>query len=270
MKAGTPGKTGLPTFDDVPAHEWKRMERLVARAKGRLVVLVHPYYLYEGRSEDGRKSQFAYYRTLGSLLRNKSTPVVILEEQARLASRQHVYGRIAGASGALAPLVLPTFDASPLVVHRDRIPDVGEDGHHAHRRLFEKLQAIGAKTILVGGMYADWHHDDAVADYEGAWLAGNRAIPKSSGEPFTAACAGNVYKNLIASRKFPTVRWMPNAMLDYYNLPGTLPHFKRNSWRNNPEAIAKLRAERKKIDAMPEDKRQQAARVAIGRIAKRG
>lgn len=155
----------------------------VQRSKGRVVVLVHPFF-------EAPKGE---YRSVINRLKSKvKWPVVVLEEDFNI---DRTHNRL----GVVKPFYVATHESSPA-------PKVGWG------KLRRALSEGGVKHILIGGMYSrvsrisggdrTIDHYLSIADYEG----------KQVGEPIVShGCISHAYRHLL-NGPFEKVRLIPNLV----------------------------------------------------------
>ncbi|HZX19507.1 MAG TPA: hypothetical protein VFF13_00660 [archaeon] len=200
---------------DIPEPEWTELKERVKAAKGKLIVIVHPYF--------AKPHSEKYLEVLEKLFSQKKTPVIVLEVY------QNVNKLKDKLKGKNPELIIPTLETSPIVIEgfgfdsSGKVHALGFDSSLSS--LSAKLHEIGARTLLVGGMQLKPYFaekDARIMDYESDWLTkhGDR---KNTDQflyySLAAGCVGAVYKNLILSNHFPTIRLIPHGVADY---PGEL------------------------------------------------
>ncbi len=195
-----------PTIKKIPDSEWIDFRAAVAKAKGRVIVVVHPFYGDNQLKQDNEK--YAKYRqNVLRLLQESKTPVVVLEEVSKMRQIEEKIGKRENV------WVLPTEIGGPGLItdiesSREHIVD------YTGITLARRLKNAGVKLALVAGMYAHKNGtDSAVRNHEEKWLPKNR---KPQGASWTA-CAGSIYQGLIHSNLIPKVRMVPNGI--YREIP---------------------------------------------------
>lgn len=117
---------------DPTAKKLELLKERIARSNGKVIVLVHPHYTPD--------ADVAYYRAVQKTVRQSRTPVVILEERARM---HEMGGFVAGLGGKA--LILPTRMGSPFLdIHNN--PDA---------YLTKILQTTNAKKVYLGGQLSE-------------------------------------------------------------------------------------------------------------------
>ena len=151
----------LQCLYDVPAGRWQLLGDKIKAARGRVILLVHPFY---------SSSPFAYRRAALKLIKQTRVPVIIVEEaleanKAVERLRRLNAGHLVLPSEMGGPNILlkryktsrkpaasllkkyPYFPVGDFILDRDQI------------KLAEKLEEIGAKTVLVAGMLSETEYD---------------------------------------------------------------------------------------------------------------
>ncbi len=170
--------------DDIFARKSK-FESEVAKSKGKVVVVVHPFY-------DHWKTSFPveYFDRVNALIKQSKAPVIILEEHDRV----HV---------TRAMLKARAFFVRTKIA--DPTPVAG------WRKVHELLQAAGARTILIAGSYALHTNptprlidDQLIRQYE-MTLGRNRRVPIVGG------CVAGAYEQMIR-QGYEKVRLVPQVV----------------------------------------------------------
>lgn len=201
----------LPTLlKNIPEAEWARMRKSVEDAKGKLIVLVHPYFI-KPHSEK-------YFEALEKLFSQKKTPIVVLEGYPDVDKLN------AKLRGKNPVLIIPTKWGDSSIV-----TEFGFDLHYGKQHpkvvdvsmksLSTKLHEIGVRTILVGGMILAPFYDESevkhLMDYESDWLTKHGERRNTEQFPIYSmadGCVGATYRKLVHSNLFPTVRLIPYAV----------------------------------------------------------
>tara|TARA_Y100000310_G_C20566690_1_gene755842 strand:+ start:435 stop:1088 length:654 start_codon:yes stop_codon:yes gene_type:complete len=200
-------------FEDIPAHEWEGLQRHIARASGKVIVIVHPFfYQNSGETADSRatkRNRAEFDEQIQVLMRQQKIPVVILEDWRFIERTQDKLRNITRGK----PLIVPTQSESWVLRHRG-------SGHiqirtdDLQRQLIERLHSYGARTVTIAGAEALRNEDPVVEAYE-RQLHKNLATHHT---PLTGSCAGNTYANFIKSEHFKdkVVSYRPAAVFPYH------------------------------------------------------
>lgn len=212
---GQPIKPAPGSLSEVPERDLNLLKKRIINANGRVIVLIHPFYGAQGKKYDEART---------ALLNQTHTPVVILEEQSKVAQTQDRLKQLK----APRHFIIPTQNEGSHVIL---------DAHELkldsrNTQLARTLRNAGAQTILVGGIHAthsepvppekhgwDWkilsNWDfvrelyENVLNYEKSWMRGRRADNK---KVTMIGCAGVAYSFFVLSKQFKTVRLIPAAL----------------------------------------------------------
>jgi hypothetical protein len=204
-------------FEDIPAHEWDTLRQKIARAGGRVIVMVHPYFYKNGGptadSKTTNKSMGEFDGHVDKLLRQQKIPVVVLEGHTHIEQTQNRFKIM-----RVHPLIIPTEPESWRIRHSGKNSSaVTHD--ESQKQLINRLHNAGAKNVMIAGAEALPNEDRDVEAYE------KRVHPKGIPReiPLTGSCAGNTYANLVKSEHFQNkdIRYHPGALFPYspYNKP---------------------------------------------------
>jgi hypothetical protein len=142
-----------------------RLRDRVERSKGTVRFVIHPYYeTYEFPEQSNRKSRLVEYSLEKMMRQNtvRNTPIIIFEEEGRLAQTQHRLAQFLGNSLAKRQAngevyFVPTYGGQPEPkpdLEQDEEIDYEEDekpGHWADLAI--ELKAARVNKIMLGGMY---------------------------------------------------------------------------------------------------------------------
>jgi len=172
----------------------------VAKAKGKAIIIVHPYF---DKGTEQYKKNLAenkdYEKIVNGLLAQKKVPVIILEENKP--------DKMAATKSALvelkAPnhLILPTGDRTPRLVLRDGRVEGGlfTEPQQDFKKLYGLLKFAKVSTVHIGGLNGRKEMDAAMRDasiekYERARLKWDVPIKKSYE---IRNCVGDTYAGLV-------------------------------------------------------------------------
>ncbi len=159
----------------------------VKASKGRLILLVHPYF----RNVNDKD----YLRTVDGIIGRRKN-LVIMEEEGRTQSLKERLKRLQRPC-----LVIPTgrSRSSPLLE--------GNKVDQGHGDLYRFIKSVGAKSVFLGGMNLWERSVDAgnrkVEQYERRWLQARdrkknqAAVRTPSKTVSTNQCVGNTYCGLV-------------------------------------------------------------------------
>lgn len=197
---------GANSLEEVPPASWRALREKVAAAKGKLVLLVHPYHLADSPPP-------TYLPRLKKLLSSSKTPILVLEE-SEFVRDAHAQFKTQG----MDHLILPTERGNPfLVLKEDEVEGSKFDENLSE--LKKILVEAGAKTILVGGAQTllPVHNLSApLAEVEHRRLSRRRPDFPKFDRTGGFGCAGFTYNVLARSRDFDTVALLPSLVHPHY------------------------------------------------------
>jgi hypothetical protein len=189
-------------LDDIPTSFWKDLKRQVKTSKGKVVFLVHPFFL-ENKSGHSKEIYESYKKVVTNTILKSKRPVVILESnpgEIRATLGNEVFQKA-------NLFCLPSMDAKGALVQTHG-PNGDQKEAHPNKliSLFEKARIT---QIAFGGSIAYKAEDYATRQFERK-IYPPRLIPGQSS--IAHGCAGSVYTKLATSGKFKIIRIMPNAI----------------------------------------------------------
>ncbi len=176
--------------DDIFARK-SEFERAVAKSKGKVVVVVHPFYDSHDPRDWKKSFPAEYFDRVNALMKQSKAPVIMFEERDRVHSTR-------GMLGAQNVFFLRTKIA-------DSTPVAG------WKRVHKLLQAAGARTILIAGSHALHKNptphliDDKLIRLYEMTLGRNRRAPIVGG------CVAGAYEQMIR-QGYEKVRLVPHAV----------------------------------------------------------
>jgi len=187
------GLRELPTLKKIPQEEWNDLSQKIVRARGKVVVLVHPFFEDIGPE---------YNKLAEKILLQRKTPVVILEPAFRVKETRQRLEKL----GASNYLIIPTGAKSERIIRSTDFFDVsfGRGAEKKSAQLIERLAQAGAKNVILGGMYLDRIFESRVVDS----LSGKELRAKVQRKP---GCLGATYERVKGSKRFEKVVLMPKA-----------------------------------------------------------
>ncbi len=170
--------TESPRFLHKTLDEFKEE---VKKAKGRVVVLVHPYFNQYASSD--------YYEALQKIQSKSRVPIIVLQEVYAVPK--------AGFMAPANPFYVITHPKNPEPVH----------GWEA---LHRALQNNGVKTILLGGMYAQiephFEVGGSIRRYE------KQHLPRPTKHTINVGCVGATYRRLVEYHPDLKIRLIPGLL----------------------------------------------------------
>ncbi|MEK6924114.1 MAG: hypothetical protein AABW54_02665 [Candidatus Micrarchaeota archaeon] len=184
-------------FSEIPDERWQRLKEEVEAANGKAIVLVHPFF----PASEGHDAR--YITTVLRLLKQRKTPVIILEEAHGIPALKASLSIMRAAPGHL---IIATINLSHcLASNLTKNPSIEPNFRHFARR----LKATGIKMLYVGDRltYNNPDHPE-LAEYE------RKILGKESYGQIARGCAGGAYQQLAESGEFK-VRPLTSAMFPY-------------------------------------------------------
>jgi len=197
-----------PPFLGITKEHVQEFCNKVAKAKGKAIIIVHPYFdrgthEYEKNLAENKD----YEKIVNRLLAQKNVPVIILEENKpdRMASTKSALAELKAPNH----LILPTGDRTPRLVLRDGKVEGGlfTAPQQDFKKLYGLLKFAKVSTVHIGGLNGRKEMDAALRDasienYERARLKWR--VPIKKGYEIVN-CVGDTYaglvKNAIAAEK---------------------------------------------------------------------
>lgn len=198
----------IRSLQDITEARWQKLKQDIKKAKGRVIVLVHPF---------GLRGNKSYLRAVNGLLKKSNVPIVILEEY-------EIIPRTIKKLRSLKVqrhLILPTEETDPLLLthYRNGKPVFST----SYRKIARILKSAGARKVFVGGQETHSGVDPVVRSHEKRTYLRIKELSY----PVSGGCAGGIYANLIHSKKFNAVKLIPEGvypMRPRYLLPRRRPH----------------------------------------------
>lgn len=179
----------------------------IRSANGKVVLLVHPFYL-QGHPDFVTQAA-AYWRTVHKLLRQRKTPLIVLQTKSGTRKLYNILQKIKALRDTI---VIPTLDGAPQALLHEKRGYFDEE----HALLIDTLAKAGARTVHLGGSHA-WNFRTSTAqevlEHEKEWLSPEAAKKATKGTAHLG-CMGETYLALVRSKKFK-VRPIPEAMLPH-------------------------------------------------------
>ncbi len=189
-------------LQQIPAKKWADFKRRVKRSKGKILLLVHPFY-----AEVPTGSASTYNKMIINLLSQERLPIIVLEQHKDWENNNDLYPPHA--------LVLPTHRNSPtpiLKVSPESNHKTNGDDHHA--LLAQLLSKAGVTRIRIAGMQTKISRDSQLLRETREIIEGHeKSLGKKAKPPFINwGCVGVAYANLIKLNQFKRVELIPQAV----------------------------------------------------------
>lgn len=224
------------TIAGVSEKDWKSFAGKVAKAGGKAIILVHPWY-----SEDVSD---VYRATRDRLLTQSRVPVIILQEEDLLWEAKE---RIADL-GAPARMVIPTLEGEPTPVRESnrfffRVANRRKVDHFVDfNTLYLCLKRAGVNQAFVGGLYSEnvvenRYSTPEIERHERERLFSRRKDLPEEKPCATGYCTGYAYhgfvENAARDPEPPSIsfRLMPGVLeeLPWFSQMRRMNHVKRRS-----------------------------------------
>ena len=185
----------LLTVEDFKQAELGNLRERVMQAGGKVIVIVHPFYLPGDR---------AYKQALRKLVAQQKTPVLILEDADKISKLKQRLAKWPTGNC----IILPTLGGEVKLILK-------LDG--AGRQVLEErgkelgglLKEAGARKVFLGGTMTVRVPSVAIARHERRLVPEGRMVLASN--TIGGGCVGLTYRRLIISGLFGEVRLLKNA-----------------------------------------------------------
>ncbi len=187
-------------------HEAKEeFTEAVKRSKGKVVVLVHPFYLdYSPSDESWAQNAEQRQRHREIVLKlakaHPRVPIVVLEEEGK-AQQTHA------VLSAPNSFYVNTYESNPNPVS-------------GWKKLHRAFENSGVKTVLLGGQLAHKEHLSFLTSLYGDIKAHDAKLNRPPGSSIVRGCVAGAYNEIIEA-KYAKVRLLPNLLFP------DKPEFKR-------------------------------------------
>jgi hypothetical protein len=195
---------------DISFERWCEFAERVRKAKGKTIVLVHPFF------EQVKDEK--YNSVLKKILLNSRTPVIVLVPFDKL----HLFDENLDMAGIPENkrdfLVVLTEEDSSRPVLEFNPKTLKAEADKERKALFDLMEKAGVKKIFVGGMFAEHGYWPSVNVYESRWLR-KKGLQKHRSRSSTVwGCAASFYRGLVEHKKFEKVRRLPRLRIDRHTM----------------------------------------------------
>ena len=194
-----------------PKHLFDNLDEFnqkVTASKGKVVVLVHPFYNLSTGSKRETVKLGDYTKHITLLALKSKTPVVIFEDDKFLSNTFKKFGR--NVFFIQTSRIARSYDTRAGSLHgsgSEVVPIPKEGWPKAH----DAFTNAKVKDILIGGMYAY----SGVLNEKDARLSREKDLNYKSKKSVAYGCVGGAYIEFAANPKYNRVRVIPNALYPF-------------------------------------------------------